>query len=73
MVDKDVVESDAFYDLPKSSQALYFHIAVSADENGNVSSPRTIMRVLGAAADDLKILVAKGFLEEVEGGVHVTA
>lgn len=66
----DIVESDAFLDMPMSSQALYFHLGMHADDDGFVS-PKMIMRILGASTDDLKILLAKRFLLEFENGVVV--
>jgi len=70
MFSPDIVESDGFLDMPVSSQSLYFHLGMSADDDGFVS-PRRIMRMLGVSEDDLKILIAKRFVIPFESGVIV--
>lgn len=66
----DIVDSDAFLNMPGSSQLLYFHLAMRADDDGFVS-PRKVMRMIGVADDDLKILIAKRFVLPFESGVVV--
>lgn len=70
MFSADIVSSDAFLDMGQGSQVLYFHLAMNADDDGFVS-PRSIMRMLGVADDDLKVLLAKRFLLPFESGVVV--
>mgnify|MGYP001568633074 CR=1 FL=1 len=70
MFSPDIVDSDAFLDMPSSSQLLYFHLAMRADDDGFVS-PKKIMRLVGASSDDLKVLVAKRFVLPFETGVVV--
>lgn len=70
MFSPDIVSSDAFLDMPASSQALYFHLGMSADDDGFVN-PKRIIRGMGASDDDLKVLLAKRFLLQFEGGVVV--
>lgn len=70
MFSPDIVSSDAFLDMPVSSQSLYFHLGMNADDDGFVS-PKKIMRLLGSSDDDLKVLVAKRFLLPFESGVVV--
>ena len=62
MFSLDVVDTDAFLDLPISSQALYFHLGMRGDDDGFVSSPKRITAMVGANQDDLKLLIAKGFI-----------
>lgn len=71
MFSKQIVETDAFLDMPKSSQLLYFHLNMEADDDGFVASPKKIMRVIGSGDDDFKILIAKRFLLPFESGVCV--
>lgn len=71
MFTKSVVESDAFLSMPLSTQALYFHLNMKADDDGFVSNPKGIQRTIGAAEDDLKLLIMKGFLIPREHGVVV--
>ena len=69
MFTEKIVESDAFTDMPLSAQALYFHINMSADDDGFVNNPKRISRSLGASEDDLKLLIAKRFLISFESGI----
>lgn len=62
MFSKDIVRSDAFLDLPISSQALYFHLGMEADDRGYVSNPKTVIRSLGATLGDLEQLASKKFI-----------
>ncbi len=71
MFSLDVVDTDAFLDLPPSSQALYFHLGMRADDDGFVSSPKKITTLIGAKTDDFKLLIAKGFVILWENGVIV--
>lgn len=71
MFSLDVVDTDIFLDLPISSQALYFHLGMRADDDGFVSSPKRITSMIGANQDDLKLLIAKGFVISLEGGIIV--
>lgn len=61
MFSNKIVMSAKFLKMPSSSQALYFHLALNADDDGVVEA-FSIMRIVGSAADDLKILIAKGFI-----------
>ncbi len=71
MFSVDVVETDAFLDLPPKVQALYFHLGMRADDDGFVSSPRTIVRTIGCNAGDLKQLEAAGYVISFNSGVLV--
>ena len=71
MFAKTIIDSDAFLDMPMSAQALYFHLAMRADDDGFVNNPRKIMRMVGASDDDARILLAKRFLISFESGVVV--
>lgn len=70
MFSPDIVESDAFLEMPLSSQSLYFHLAMRADDDGFVS-PRMVMRLLGSTEDDLRVLLAKRFILSFDSGVVV--
>lgn len=65
-----IVESDAFLDMPLTSQALYLHLVMNADNDGFVN-PKRIMRLAGANDDDLRILIAKRFILAFDSGVVV--
>lgn len=55
-----VTESTRFLKMPATSQNLYFHLGMRADDDGVVEA-YPIMRMLGANEDDLRVLVSKGF------------
>lgn len=71
MFAKTIIDSDAFLDMPLSTQALYFHLSMRADDDGFINNPKKIQRVVGASEDDLKVLLAKGFLIPFESGIVV--
>lgn len=71
MFAKTIIDSDAFLDMPPSSQVLYFHLAMRADDDGFINNPKTIMRIVGAKDDDIKLLIAKKFIIPFASGVVV--
>ncbi|MGQ2286723.1 DnaD domain protein [Leuconostoc suionicum] len=71
MLSKRVTDTDEFLDMPLSAQALYMHINMHADDDGFVSNVKTIIRMVGAREDDLKILIAKQFIFSFDSGVVV--
>jgi len=66
-----VIDTDQFLDLPASTQALYFHLGIRADDDGFVGAPKKIMRMCNASGDDLKLLVAKQLIIVFETGIAV--
>lgn len=62
MFTQKIIDSDAFLDMPLSSQALYFHLNMRADDDGFVNNPKRIQRTVGASEDDLKLLIVKRFV-----------
>lgn len=70
MFSTDIVGSDPFLDMGQGAQVLYFHLAMKADDDGFVN-PKSMMRMLGIADDELKVLLAKRFLLPFESGVVV--
>lgn len=71
MFTKKITESDAFLDMPSSTQMLYFHLSMNADDDGFVNNPKRIQRVCGASDDDFKLLVAKSFVIMFDSGIIV--
>ena len=71
MFAKTIIDSDAFIDMPLSTQALYFHLSMRADDEGFINNPRKIQRMVGAADDDLKVLITKKFIIPFESGIVV--
>lgn len=71
MFTKKITESDAFLDMPSSTQMLYFHLSMNADDDGFVNNPKKIQRMCGASDDDFKLLVAKSFVILFDSGIIV--
>ncbi len=71
MFTQKITESDAFLEMPMSSQALYFHLCMNADDDGFVKNPKSIQRLVGCNEDDIKILITKSFILPFESGIIV--
>lgn len=71
MFSKDVVETDKFLNMPLTSQALYFHLGMEADDDGFVASPKKVQRSIGCSEGDLQILASRGFIIPFESGIVV--
>lgn len=71
MFSLDVVNTDKFLDMPATTQALYFHLGMNADDDGFVASPRRIAKMLGCGDDELKLLLSKEYLIAFDNGVVV--
>lgn len=71
MFSKTLIDSDMFLDMPSSTQCLYFHLSMRADDDGFINNPKKIQRVIGSSDDDLKLLIAKKFLIPFDSGVVV--
>ena len=71
MFAKSIIDSDAFLELPLSSQALYFHFSMRADDEGFINNPKKLQRMVGASDDDYKLLIAKNFVIVFESGIIV--
>lgn len=71
MFTRKITESDAFLDMPSSTQMLYFHLAMNADDDGFVNNPKKIQKMCGAADDDFKLLIAKSFVILFDSGIAV--
>ena len=69
MFAKTVVDNDTFLDMPASAQLLYFHLAMSADDDGFVNKPKAVMRSCGSTETDLKLLAKNGMVIPFESGV----
>ena len=71
MFTQKIIDSDAFLDMPLTTQALYFHLNMRADDDGFINNPKRIQRTIGASDDDLRLLIAKRFLICFDSGVIV--
>lgn len=71
MFAKTIIDSDAFLDMPLSTQSLYFHLSMRADDDGFINNPKKIQRMVGCGDDDLKLLMVKRFILVFDSGVIV--
>ena len=71
MFSKTIIDSDAFLDMPLSTQCLYFHLSIRADDDGFINNPKKIQRMVGCNQDDITLLIAKRFVIPFESGVCV--
>lgn len=71
MMSKSIIKSDTFLDMPATTQNLYFHMLLDADDDGFINAPKSIIRMIGAKDDDMKVLAAKQFVIPFESGVVV--
>ena len=71
MIAKTIIDSDLFLDMPMSTQCLYFHLNMRADDDGFINNPKKIQRMIGCNDDDIKLLIAKNFIIPFESGVVV--
>ena len=62
MFSKRIIGSARFLRMPGSTQALYFHLGMAADDDGIVEA-YPIMQMVNASEDDLRLLAAKGFVK----------
>ena len=71
MVSPKVIDTDDFMDMPASTQNLYFHMLLRADDDGFLANPKRIVRLVAANDDDLKVLMAKMYILPFESGICV--
>ena len=69
MFSKKMINSDAFLEMPLTAQGLYFHLAMRADDDGIVDSPKKIIRECQAKKKDLDILIEKRYVLSFPSGV----
>ena len=70
MFSLDVIDNDLFQDMPKTAKYLYFELGLRSDDDGFIGNVKRILRMTGSD-DDLKILIAKGYIFKFETGVIV--
>ena len=62
MFSQRIIDSARFIRMPLTTQALYFHLGMRADDDGVVEA-YSVLRMTGCTEDDLRVLVAKGFVQ----------
>ena len=71
MFAKTIVDSDLFLEMPLSTQCLYFHLAMRADDEGFINNPKRIARGIGANEGDIRTLMERGYVIPFETGIVV--
>lgn len=71
MFSLDVIDNDIFQDLPKTTKYLYFELGMRADDDGFIGNPKRLLRMLGCDDDDLRLLIAKGYILSFDDGIIV--
>lgn len=71
MFNLKIVDTDEFLDMPPTTQNLYFHLCMRADDDGFVSNPKKIIKIANAASDDIKVLIGKRFVIPFNSGICV--
>lgn len=71
MFAKTIIDSDAFLEMPQSTQLLYFQLSMRADDEGFINNPKAIMRSVGCKDDDINILIMKKFIIPFDKGIIV--
>ncbi len=69
MFSLQVIGCDDFKEMPLSAQALYFHLGMNADDEGFLNNAKSVKRSILASDDDMKLLIAKGFIIQFKTGV----
>ncbi|MBL0320520.1 MAG: hypothetical protein IPP74_14690 [Alphaproteobacteria bacterium] len=64
MFSNRIAGSAKFLQMPSEAQLLYFHMVLRADDDGVVES-YPLMKLLGSPSDVFKVLVAKGFVRQL--------
>ena len=70
MFSKTITNSSRFLMMPQSSQNLYFHLGMNADDDG-FCEHFSIMRMTESKPDDLKVLQAKEFVKVFDDKVLI--
>lgn len=71
MLSLDVIDTDQFLNLSATAQNLYFHLCMHGDDDGFVSSPRKIMKMIGATDGDMQTLISNDYVILFEKGIIV--
>ncbi len=71
MFSMKIIDSDAFLEMPLSTQALYFHLSMRADDDGFLNNAKKIMKNISATQNDYDLLLMKRFIISFPDGICV--
>lgn len=66
-----IVSNDKFRTLPAGTQLLYFHLCLSADDEGFVENAISLIQILPVSFEDLKNLIDRGYVIFLEDYLYV--
>lgn len=69
-LDKRVLQSDTFSEMPASAKALYLLAILTADENG-ICQPLTLKKQYRLSNNDIMILKQLGYFKDIAIGTKV--
>ena len=69
MLSRTILDSDKFLDLPLTTQVLYIHLIMNADDDGFLNNSQKIIRMIGAAKKDFELLFSSDFIIDFENGI----
>lgn len=59
---RKITNRDKFTEMPLSTQAYYFHLAINADKNNFVRNPKALLRALEADDEEIEILEHENYI-----------
>ena len=62
MFAKTIIDSDAFLEMPQSTQLLYFHLSMRARDRGILNNVTSIARYVGCSDNDIQTLISREFI-----------
>jgi hypothetical protein len=71
MFSLEVVDTDDFLDMPATTQCLYFQLGMRADDDGFVSNPKKITKMVNCTQADMDLLIEKKYVIPFDSGVVV--
>lgn len=69
MLNGDIVDADAFLDMPNGAKLLFLYLSTKGDDDGFIASPRMYIRAIGCVPEDLEVLIERGFVIAFDSGV----
>ena len=69
MLSRTILDSDKFLDMPLTTQALYIHLIMNADDDGFLNNSQKITRMIGAGKKDFELLISAEFIIDFDNGI----
>ncbi|MBL7575481.1 hypothetical protein SAMN00017477_0985 [Peptoniphilus asaccharolyticus DSM 20463] len=69
----EITNTDDLLDINLYTQAVYFHLAMRADEKDLIANYKSVLRMLGVLNHELVELIEKKFLKKEEGKLYLVS